>query len=418
MTSVQQRARQAAWLDLELFFGQRDAAGFYSPTRLLWGADCADGHLRRLTEGFTGQVLVMLDAALVEHRLVRALLTRLGTRAQVLTAAPLPDAVALRETAATLDWSALAAIVAIGGGSALDSAKALLGDYLFAEGYAGIGLGSRRGEAARPERVKPLFIAVPSTAGSGADSSRYLVTYDKRGAHWTKVHGKSWQLTADVTLLDGQLLVGAPPRVVVEPAFDAFVHACESFSCRGEANLLTRALCREALQVIGQTLRLLLAGGALDADQATELLVAASLAGTAISNARTGHVHEAGGAALEWLEGVSHAQTLWLFLREGLQQTAASETGRAQQAELARTMGFATFAEVLDGWQELLGRAGSRAQLAAALARLAASGNLTAAQAAVVDRVLADRVWCDKECPVPLGAEQAWRLAACLEQQP
>lgn len=408
-------AQIAAQSDQELFFGQRARGGFSAPTRLIWGDNCAGPWLTLMAERTSSRCLVVCDPALEHKAPVVALRTALGARAIWLTNREMPETAWVIEHSAQLDWSSIGWVVAFGGGSALDSAKALLGEWLFDGGYDGVGMGTRRGQPTRAGITKPLFIAVPSTAGSGAETSRYVVCYDKSGARWKKSHGKSWALVADVALLDPQMLAGAPPRVFAEPAFDAFVHCCESYVCQGEATDITRAVCLESIRTLSRVVRMLLTGNQLSMDDIAHLQVAACMAGVAISNARTGHVHEAGGAALEWCDGLTHAQTLWIFARRGFAQTARSEQGARLQQELAQAFGVTSMSDALAVWEQLLDRAGSLALITKSVAALAASPHIAEARASVVRRVADDAVWCSKESPSPITEADAEAMARCLD---
>ena len=97
--------------------------------------------------------------------------------------------------------------VAVGGGSAIDAAKAVMAGALYGT-YDGVGMGELRGLEVLPGRPAPLLLCVPTTAGTGAEVSRYYVTYDC--ATRAKVHGKSWRLLADWVLLDPFVLRDSP----------------------------------------------------------------------------------------------------------------------------------------------------------------------------------------------------------------
>jgi len=407
-------ARAAFQRDTELFFSQSNEKGWNSPARMLWGAGSASRWLAANLTAFPGKILVVADPALASKRCVRQIRELGAARTVWVDPKPLPEVEALAAEDARVPWPEITALVAVGGGSAIDTAKALLARRLFGD-HDGIGMGERRGEAALPGREKPLFICVPSTAGSGAETSRYVVTYAKRRHRWGKVHGKSWRLVADIAILDGEMLEGAPLRVIVEPCFDAFVHCAESYLCQGEASSVSRAMCLHSTAALLDGMQVLATGLQLDARQATDLLRAASLAGMVISNVRTGHIHEAAGAALECGAASSHAQTLWIFARTGFAQTARATNGACLQAELAAAAGFADFGALLDFWRRLLERAGSLDDIRRSLAALHADGRLDEARQTVRDRVSSDLVWCGKESPFPIGPEEADAMAACLE---
>jgi alcohol dehydrogenase class IV len=410
-------ARASFQRDTERFYSQANVKGWNSPARMVWGPGAASHWLSANLSAFSGRILVVVDPALAGKQCVRQLRELAETRTVWVTPEFLPDAKSLTAEGDRIPWPDLSAIIAVGGGSAIDTAKALLARHLFGD-HNGIGMGERRGEIAIPGREKPLFICVPSTAGSGAETSRYVVTYAKHRHRWEKVHGKSWRLIADIAILDGELLEGAPLNVIVEPCFDAFVHCAESYLCQGEASSLSRALCLHSTAAILEGMHIVAAGEQLDARHATDLLYAASLAGVVISNARTGHIHEAAGAALECGAARSHAQTLWIFARTGFAQTARTPVGARLQAELANAAGFSDFGALLDFWCTLLARAGSLDDIRRSLAALRSNDRLDEARQAVQERVSSDMVWCCKESPSPIGPEDAEAMAACLDVVP
>jgi alcohol dehydrogenase class IV len=124
----------------------------------------------------------------------------------------------------------------------------------------------------------------------------------------------------------------------------------------------------------------------------------------AISNVRTGHIHEAGGALLE-LTNLSHAETLFVFFRSAIEQYRGSIEDREAllMAHLRLHPEFNNWTsldDVMNWWDTLFEQVGLEARIRDALQSLKKS--LPATRAHIHARVFADKVWINKECPLPL----------------
>lgn len=390
-------------IDIETAFNSAESKRFAFPGKIVWGRRARDGSLD-LVAGHRS-VDVICDEYFADHPFYTELIDGLGDRLRIrhtLAGAPGPQAIRRLTDAFPTPADGL---VALGGGGTLDFAKGMLAQWLYGD-LEGVGMGARRGEPPRSDVRRPLFVALPTTAGSGAEASRYYVTYDETTR--AKVHGKSWRLVADWILLDPIFLASAPPRLVLHGAFDAFVHYLESMVCRGE-----RSWFGEMLSISGMT-RIVSALGRLERmpetadrdDGRLELLYAASLGGMAISNIRTGHIHEAGGALLEHTS-LTHAETLFVFLHAACEDYAT--TLDPQLAPLWKA--FAALPDpppifglrdVANWWSERFVHIDAVAPIAAEVARVSGHSKI---REAIFDRIWADRVWVEKESPVPLSAE-------------
>jgi alcohol dehydrogenase class IV len=170
------------------------------------------------------------------------------------------------------------AVVGLGGGSAMDTAKAVaalatnegdLFDYLEVVG---------RGQ---PLQLRPLpFVAIPTTAGSGAEVTRNAVIGVP--AAKVKVSLRSPYLLPILTVLDPDLLDGLPQAVVGCSGLDALSHVLEALvSCR--ANPLTDALAAEGLRRSARALRRAYTLG-LQAETREDLMLASLCGGLCLAN--------------------------------------------------------------------------------------------------------------------------------------
>lgn len=176
-------------------------------------------------------------------------------------------------------------IISFGGGSAIDAGKAIAAlvtnpgdvlDYLEVIGKA------------QPLKNAPLpFIAMPTTAGTGAEVTRNAVL--SSAEHRVKVSLRSPLMLPRVALIDPELTLNLLPDVTAATGMDALTQVIEPFVSNA-ANPLTDALCRDAIQRAARSLRQVYTQG--DDQQAREDMALASLfGGLALANAKLGAVH-------------------------------------------------------------------------------------------------------------------------------
>lgn len=176
-------------------------------------------------------------------------------------------------------------LIAIGGGSVIDTAKAT--NILVSEG--GDDLRAYAGTNVLKRRLKPLFV-LPTTSGTGSEVTNISVVKD--AASGVKLPFMSQYLLPDVAVLDPRLTVGLPPFFTAATAMDAMTHAVESFICLGK-NPVSDAYALAAIQKIaGNVIEVL--DNPTDRERRLELSVAATMAGIAFSNSMVGLVHALG----------------------------------------------------------------------------------------------------------------------------
>ena len=176
-------------------------------------------------------------------------------------------------------------VVAVGGGSVIDAAKAVaalitnrepLVEYLEVVGRA------------RPleERSVPM-IAIPTTAGTGAEVTRnaVLMVEERR----VKVSLRSPSMLPAVALIDPELTYSLPPHVTASTGLDALTQCLEPF-VSSKANPITDAVAREGLRrAAGALGRAVRDGGEVEARR--DMAVASLCGGLALANAKLGAVH-------------------------------------------------------------------------------------------------------------------------------
>ena len=176
-------------------------------------------------------------------------------------------------------------VIGVGGGSAIDAAKAIAAlttnsgeplDYLEV-----IGKGQPLGSAPLP------FIAVPTTAGAGAEVTRNAVLGSPE--HGVKASLRSSQLLAKVALIDPDLTFDLPPAITANTGLDTLTQLVEPFvSVR--ANVFTDQFCRDGLPRVAQFLRKAYRNGH-DREARESMSFASLLSGLSLANAGLGVVH-------------------------------------------------------------------------------------------------------------------------------
>lgn len=172
-------------------------------------------------------------------------------------------------------------IVALGGGSPMDVAKAV---GVVAK-YGGE-ITEYEGGGKVPGGIIPL-IAIPTTAGTGSEVTAFSVITDH--ARNYKLTVFSYKLIPAYAVLDADLITTAPASVAAACGIDAFVHALEAYIST-DASPFSDAMAEKAMELIGGNIRRYYANRT-DTEAAEAMLVGSLFAGIAFSWARLGNVH-------------------------------------------------------------------------------------------------------------------------------
>ncbi len=190
-------------------------------------------------------------------------------------------------------------VVGIGGGSALDAAKAIAG--LLRSGTTALDHLEGIGRGVPYPGPSTPFVAVPTTAGTGSEVARNAVLSGRLpdAGPATPPFKKSFRderLVAQVAILDPDLLASCPPAVIAGDGMDAVTQLLEAFTSTG-ASPFTDAVARAGLQAAAGALprwHAAAAGGAPREDSAADRAAmswAACCSGIALANAGLGAVH-------------------------------------------------------------------------------------------------------------------------------
>jgi alcohol dehydrogenase class IV len=230
------------------------------------------------------KVLLVTDAGLVEAGIsqrVASVLASAGIECVVFDAVePNPSIETVEQAALRYREASCTGLVAVGGGSPMDVAKAagvLVTNPSQISAYLG------------RDRVRvplPPLVAIPTTVGTGSEVTTVAVISDQ--TQRKKVVIGSPFLAPRVALLDPELVLSLPAQLVASTGLDALTHAIESI-ISVFAIPFTDALALEAIRLIVKSLS---AGvEAAELDSRAHLLYASTMAGMAFRSARTGLVH-------------------------------------------------------------------------------------------------------------------------------
>jgi alcohol dehydrogenase class IV len=396
---------KVANVDLNRFYSDEKSGRLHLPTTFYWGSSFVNN-----IPGIVAnrEVEVFIDSYIHENFKLPWLNELSITNLQLTSGTPWVEDV---EKYCSEHKSNAECLLVIGGGSTADFAKGVVAMRSYGE-ISELGVGSRSGKQLA-KSSPPEIIGVPTTIGSGAESSRYFVLYSKESK--AKVHGKSWSLVAKTVVVDPDLLKDLPIQVAISSAFDSFVHYWESLICKHESTFTTRMFSNHGIsEVITNLSRILENRDDLDAWM--NLGLNASIAGCAISNTRTGNVHEAAGALLERVN-LSHGETLMVFARVAFEQYK-NEVSEALDRSLRGTH-FNNFDQAISWWEELFQENGMMDKLAGEIQNI---NDIDEVRSHIFQRVASDKVWVNKESPKQYLDQDVYELidlslASFLEQK-
>jgi alcohol dehydrogenase class IV len=366
-------------------FNTADRKSFFTATRLYAGADARLDLGKILPDG---PVLLIADT----HFSGSDAASALAPAAQIQVSGE-PKRRTVLELWQHLPCRDFKAVVALGGGSTIDTAKAL-------HGLASFGVLDKR-DVARPAEA-PLLVAVPTTAGSGSETSRFFILADEDGV---KRSYRAWSFAPDLAVLDPALLAESGRRRLLLGAFDAFMHLWETYICRNERGFETDMLALEGITLIASALEGLARDEPLDETDLAALQRASAYGGFAIANVRTGLVHTLA-ESLAAQVPLGHPETLYVFFQTAVDHCRFAVADRIERLDrrLAAELGAGrSFTGLCAAWQRGFEQAGISAEIDRILARMPIDlGKLATTLAR--DTVLF------KEHPAPLTPAEMLRL--------
>lgn len=194
---------------------------------------------------------------------------------------PNPPDTMVEEAAALARAANVDIVVAVGGGSSIDSAKAiniLLTNPSPINQYDGINTVKVPG--------KPL-IAIPTTSGTGSEVTAFSIVTDTVRKKKMVIGGQF--VGATIALADPLLTVGMPPKITASTGMDALTHAIEAYVSKG-AMIPTDVLALKAIDLICNNIVKATKSGS-DIEARSNMLLGSMMAGFAFTNAVLGLVH-------------------------------------------------------------------------------------------------------------------------------
>lgn len=218
---------------------------------------------------------------------------------------PNPTDINIEEGVALYQKNHCDAMIAFGGGSPMDCAK---------------GIGAR---LARPKKSVaqlqglfkvlksiPVIFTVPTTAGTGSETTIAAVITDSKTHHKASINDLS--LMPKYAVLDPELTLGLPPHVTSTTGMDALAHAVEAYTNHTYNSKLENDLCKKAVKLIYDNLYKVYLDGS-DIQGRQNLQRAAFYAGRAFTRGSVGYVH-AIGHTLGGLYGIPHGLAMSILL--------------------------------------------------------------------------------------------------------
>lgn len=244
---------------------------FFGKTKICYG----EGALESLEQLQAKQAFIVTDCVMVKagfaDRLI-SYLDRAGIGQSVFDAIE-PDPSLETVTTGTVEYlrSKTDLVIALGGGSVIDAAKAIM---FFAHKASG-------------GAVKPILVAIPTTSGTGSEVTSYSVITDK--VNEVKIPLNDEYLIPDIAILDARFTRTMPPFVTAATGMDVLTHAIEAYTCL-RSNAFTTIYAEHAIAYVSRYLpRAYRCGDDMEAREM--MLLASCMAGMAFNNSGLGITH-------------------------------------------------------------------------------------------------------------------------------
>ncbi|HEY4174888.1 MAG TPA: iron-containing alcohol dehydrogenase, partial [Rhodopila sp.] len=309
---------------------------FASPRLLLVSAGAVRQVAEVLGKFGLSRPLVVTDPFMVASGHVRNCLDPLGAAGLVVSVfsdtVPDPTDTVIEAGVALLNKGDFDCLIGFGGGSPIDTAKAMA---ILAAG--GGKMRDYKAPFAADKGALPV-IAIPTTAGTGSECTRFTVITDTERDEKMLIAGLGALPLA--ALVDYELTYSVPPRTTADTGVDSLTHALEAFVSK-RANPVSDALALSAMGLIGANIRTAYAEPR-NAAAREAMMLGATEAGLAFSNSSVALVHGMSrpiGAHFHVPHGLSNAMLLPAITRFSV------PGAEARYAEASRRIGFAAAAD-------------------------------------------------------------------------
>ena len=293
---------------------------YYMPTTLLSGTGCVKRHARHLIHGKKCMIVTGLKSAIMSGALddVKEVLDTKGVEYEIYDKIKNYTGISeIYELALLMKENNTEYIIAIGGGTAIDAAKA-------AAVYATNDIEPMQIFEENYENEPLTVVCVPTTAGTGSDTTQYvMMTLDD--AHSKRSFG-SPMCFPYATFLDSKYTETLPLEVTRNTALDALSHSVESY-LNLKASPFSDNVALEGIRLVGQCANALMTGE-ITKEIREKLLIAASLGGMAVAHTGLNLVH-AMGYQLTCDRNVAHGRANGSLLCEFIAWSAKADVMRA-----------------------------------------------------------------------------------------
>jgi len=287
---------------------------FHAPVKILSGRHALDSIPHELGMLKSSRPLIITDKVINEAGLLKHLSRAMSESA--ISAAAVFDDVPPDSSSRTVNDCARVysdqgcdSIIAVGGGSVIDTAKGV--NIVVSEQAQDLLQFSGADRLIRP--LRPLVV-VPTTAGTGSEVTCVAMITNEQTQ--TKMAFTSPHLLPDLAVLDPRMTQSMPPRITAATGMDALSHAMEACTCL-QCNPLSTAFGHSAIRLISEHLVQAVSSGR-SREHRLGMANGALLAGIAFSNSMVGMVHSLGHAA-GGVCHLPHGEAMAIFLPFGLE---------------------------------------------------------------------------------------------------
>lgn len=300
------------------------------------GGGAIDQIAAALAQGGLSRPFVVTDPFLAGNGMADRLLDLLGKAGMAARVfadiQPDPTVAVVEAALAALDADDHDCVIGFGGGSPMDTAKAV----------AALALDRRPIASMKAPAITDLpglpIIAIPTTAGTGSEATRFTIITDEVSSEKMLCMGLAF--LPSIAIVDYELTMGKPRRLTADTGIDSLTHAIEAYVSK-RANAFSDAMALSAMRLIAGNIRQ--ACDHPDDRAAREaMMIGAHQAGIAFSNASVALVHGMSrpiGAFFHVPHGLSNAMLLPLVT------AFSAEAARPRYADCARAMGVASAEE-------------------------------------------------------------------------
>ncbi len=321
---------------------------FATATQIIFGA----GTIRQIGSiaGKWGKrVLIVADSRTQRVQPLVDQLAEADLYTSVITADAEPTVASITAGVEAARAAACDLVIAMGGGSVMDTGKAI--GALLTNGGAPLDYLEVIGRGRPLTEPSAPTIAIPTTAGTGAEVTRNAVLFVPE--HRVKVSLRSPYMLPRLALIDPELTYTMPPSITASTGLDALTQCMEPY-VSNQANPLTDAIAREGVRRAARSLRKAFIDGT-DAAAREDLSLASLFGGLALANAKLGAVHGFAGV-LGGMIAIPHGivcARLLPFVMEtnvrALQERMSASPALARYDEIARIVTGDSQAAAADG---------------------------------------------------------------------